>query len=126
MKMVKILVADDSGFARSMLKKFLHESGFPDTLFAKSGREAVEMFKKHKPDVILMDVSMEEERDGIDALKAVKALSTEVKIIMITALAEELIKDVAVSENADGYLTKPFRKEQVIRALGFVLGYIPG
>ncbi len=123
--MVLILVADDSAFAREMLEKYLHESGFKETLFASSGKEAVEMARKHKPDIILMDVSMEGEHDGIDALTSVKKLSPKVKVIMVTALAEELIKDQAVAENADGYLVKPFKKEQVARAIGFVLGFLP-
>ena len=109
-----------------MLTKYLHEAGFQDTLTAENGKEAVEICKKHKPDVILMDVSMEREDDGIEALKEVKKISQEIKVIMVTALADELIKDEAVADNADGYLVKPFKKEQVVRALGFVLGYIPG
>lgn len=124
--MVKILIADDSSFARNMLKKYLQEGGFPDTIFSASGKETIKMFKKHKPDVILLDVAMGDGADGIEALTEVKRISPETKIIMITGLAEELLKDKAVSENADGYLLKPFKKEQVIRAIGFVMGYIPG
>ena len=124
--MIKILIADDSGFARSLLKKYLHESGFKNTIFATTGREAVEMFKKHKPDLVLLDVAMEGERDGIDALHEIKTLSSETKVLMVTAMAEELIKEEAVAENADGYIVKPFKKEQVARVLGFVLGYITG
>ena len=124
--MVKILIADDSSFARNMLKKYLEEGGFPDTIFATSGKETVELFKKHKPDIILLDVAMGDGTDGIEALKKIKGVSPETKVIMVTGLAEEILKDEAVSENADGYLLKPFKKEQVIRALGFVLGYVPG
>ncbi len=124
--MVKILIADDSNFARNILKKYLNEGGFPDILFATNGKETIKMFKKHKPDVILLDVAMGGGADGIEALTKVKGLSPETKVIMITGLAEELLKDKAVSENADGYLLKPFKKEQVIRAIGFVMGYIPG
>ncbi len=124
--MVKILIADDSSFARNMLKKYLEEGGFPDTLFSATGKETVEAFKKHKPDVILLDVAMGDGTDGIEALKKIKNISPETKVIMVTGLAEEILKDKAVSENADGYLLKPFKKEQVIRALGFVLGYVPG
>lgn len=124
--MVKILVADDSSFARNMLKKYLNEGGFPDIIFSTTGKETVEMFKKHKPDVILLDVAMGDGADGIEALTEVKKISPETKVIMITGLAEELLKDKAVSENADGYILKPFKKEQVIRAIGFVMGYIPG
>lgn len=124
--MVKILIADDSSFTRNMLKKYLEEGGFPHTLFSATGKETVEVFKKHKPDVILLDVAMGDGTDGIEALKKIKNISPETKVIMVTGLAEEILKDKAVSENADGYLLKPFRKEQVIRALGFVLGYVPG
>lgn len=124
--MVKILIADDSSFARNMLKKYLEEGGFPDTLFSTTGKETIEAFRKHKPDVILLDVAMGDGTDGIEALKKIKGISPETKVIMVTGLAEEILKDEAVSENADGYLLKPFKKEQVIRALGFVLGYVPG
>lgn len=124
--MVKILIADDSSFARNMLKKYLEEGGFPDTLFSTTGKETVEAFRKHKPDVILLDVAMGDGTDGIEALKKIKGISPETKVIMVTGLAEEILKDEAVSENADGYLLKPFKKEQVIRAIGFVLGYVPG
>lgn len=123
--MVKILIADDSSFARNMLKKYLEEGGFPDTLFSTTGKETIEAFRKHKPDVILLDVAMGDGTDGIEALKKIKGISPETKVIMVTGLAEEILKDEAVSENADGYLLKPFRKEQVIRAIGFVLGYVP-
>ena len=114
--MARILIVDDSEFTRDMLRRFLLEAGYSDLILSASGKEAIKIVEKDHPDVVLLDISMEE-GDGIQALTAIKGVSPKTKIIMITAVADEVIKKKVISEIADGYIIKPFKKDNLLRII---------
>lgn len=112
---VDVLITDDSDFMRNLLREILEgEHNIVDE--AENGVEAVELFKEHDPDVVMMDIAMPIQ-DGIEATEEIKDISPETKVIMCTSVEqEEMMKD-AIKAGADGYITKPFQKPNVLEAI---------
>jgi len=122
--MVKVLIVDDSKYVRFTLRAMLENKNFEVVGEAKDKIEAIEKFKETKPDVILMDLRMPEEGDvaevamsGISATEEIKKLNPEVKIIALTAAAQEKYKELVMNAGADGYITKPYKKDEIIKAI---------
>ena len=74
--MVKILIVDDEEINRIMLREILSESGYRDFIEAGNGREAVEVPRQHRPDIVLLDVIMPG-MSGIEAAPQIKASSPD-------------------------------------------------
>lgn len=75
-------------------------------LWAKNGKEAIELYKTNTVDIIFMDIKMPE-MGGIEALKEIRKLSTDIPIIMQTAYAFDSDKDIAMEAGCTGFITKP-------------------
>lgn len=71
----RILITDDTIFTRAVLKNFLTSSGYHDILQAGKSREAVDLYRSQRPDLVLMEVTMPV-KDGLMALKGMFANST--------------------------------------------------
>ncbi len=114
----KILVVDDVELNSKLLEILLQGAGFAVET-AHNGKEAVEAFKKWKPDAVLMDRRMPE-MDGIEATKAIKSLKAgrNTPIIMVTASAMEESRQEALDAGADSFISKPFREADVFNELG--------
>jgi DNA-binding NarL/FixJ family response regulator len=102
---VRILIADDHALFRDGLRSLLVAEGHEIVGEAKNGREAVELARQLKPDLVLMDVQMPE-LDGIAATRAISAEMPELKIVMLTASEEEAKLFDAIKSGAQGYLLK--------------------
>ena len=83
-----VLIVDDAEFMRVMLKDILFEMGLNVVGEAGNGREAVRLFRKLKPDLVALDITMPE-MDGIEALQKIKAISPDALVVMITALGQK-------------------------------------
>ena len=114
--MLKVLVVDDAIFMRQALKQILERNGFTVVGEAGNGRIAVQKFKELSPDIVTMDITMPE-MDGIEALKVIKTINTESKIVMISALGQESHIKEAVMAGATGFIVKPFKEDAIIKAL---------
>lgn len=108
-KKVKILIADDSAFMRTVLKNILENIGHHDFEEAGNGNEAIEKVKSYQPDLVLLDVIMPD-KGGIEVLKEIGSVN---KILMISAVGQEKIIDEAKGLGARGYIIKPFDNHQV-------------
>lgn len=75
-------------------------------LWAKDGEDAVNQFKEHQPDLILMDIKMPH-MDGLEATRLIRSYSKKVPIVALTAFAFESDKDRAIEAGCDDFLTKP-------------------
>jgi len=101
-----ILVTDDDPFFRSMLRNLLEEQGY-SVIEAEHGEQAIEHFKQHRPDLILLDALMPV-MDGFTACRSISHIDeTDTPIIMITSLDDEDSVDKAFSAGAVEYVTKP-------------------
>lgn len=108
----RILVVDDELPIQRVLRRSLMANGY-EVLIADSGRQAVEMALRHQPDLILLDLYLPGELDGLDVCKQVRQVMQKVPIIVLSAIAEERQKVRALDLGADDYLTKPFSNEEL-------------
>lgn len=110
---MRVLAAEDNRTNQLVFSKMMQ--GFDiDLTFANNGREAVEAFRRERPDMIFMDISMPE-MDGREATRAIRALEAQshapaVPIVALTAHAMEGDAEEILAAGLDHYLTKPLRK----------------
>lgn len=108
----KVLIVDDELLMREVLKIMLSDF---DTVEASNGREAVEVFKKEKPDIVLMDIRMPI-MDGIKAIKEILRICPEAKIVALTAYTTSK-GDEIVEAGARAILKKPITKKRLYETL---------
>ena len=118
--MATILIADDAAFMRMRCGRMLTENGYT-VVEAENGRDAVEKYQAHRPDAVLMDITMPE-LDGLGALKEIKALDPAAKVAMVTAIGQQQVVLEAVQAGAKDFVVKPFQPERVLAAVQKMLG----
>jgi len=107
----RILVVDDEAPMQRILRRNLTMSGY-EVFIAENGKQAVEMVRLHQPDLILLDLCMPGELDGLDVCAKVRQ-SVQTPIIVLSAVTEEKQKVRALDLGADDYLTKPFGNDEL-------------
>ncbi|HOW04063.1 response regulator [Methanospirillum hungatei] len=118
--MVQVLVVDDTRFMRTILVNILTEEGFEIVGEAEDGQQAVELYLKTKPDLILMDIIMPK-MDGMMALKAILGVNPAAKVIMVTAIQSVEMAKLAFKCGALSYIIKPFQKQGILQEIDKVL-----
>lgn len=118
--MPRVLVVDDAMFMRYSLRTILTNNGFDVVGEAENGEVAIKKYLELSPDIVTMDITMPE-MDGIAAVKEIKRLDPNSKIIMISALGQQSYVVEAVKCGAKGFLIKPFKEEQVIKAISRIV-----
>jgi two-component system chemotaxis response regulator CheY len=118
--MAKILVVDDAEFLRVRISKMLVGGGH-EVIEADNGLKAVDTYKTARPDAVLMDITMPE-MDGLAALKEIKAIDPNARVVMLTALGQESVVLEAIKSGAKDFVVKPFQPERVLAALSKALG----
>ena len=109
-----VLVAEDVDSNFLLLKTLLGKRC--NLLWAKNGEDAVNQFKEHQPDLILMDIKMPH-MDGLEATRLIRSYSKEVPIVALTAFAFESDKDRAIEAGCDDFLTKPVSQNALEKVL---------
>ena len=99
-----VLVAEDVDSNFLLLKTLLGKRC--NLLWAKDGEDAVNQFKEHQPDLILMDIKMPN-INGLDATRAIREMSADVPVIAVSAYAYEKDKIAAIESGCNDFLTKP-------------------
>lgn len=118
--MIRILIVDDATFMRMMISKICNENGFTVVAEADNGLNAIEKYKEYKPDVVLMDITMPE-MNGIEAVKAIKQIDSNAKIIMCSAMGQQSMVIEAIQAGASDFVVKPFQPDRVVDALKRIL-----
>lgn len=119
--MARVMVVDDTAFMRLKLKQILQEFGHEIVGEAENGKIAVNKYKSVDPDIIFMDITMPE-MDGIEAVKKLKEIDPEVKIVMCSAMGQKKIVLEAIRSGAVNFVVKPFKKgkiEETIESINF-------
>ena len=116
----KILIVDDSGMSRSMLRNILERAGYSIVCEAANGEDAVSSFEEFSPDLVTLDITMPK-MDGLEALTHILELNADAKVIMITAAGQQdkLIK--ALKVGAKRFISKPFNEEEILKNVNDVL-----
>jgi len=120
--MINILLVDDHQMIRQGLRLLLSEQ--PDMTVvgeAKNGREALEMVVSKSPSVVVMDLNMPE-LNGIDATRQVVAARKGIKVICLSAHANQKMAADALSAGAEGYVLKESAFEELVTAIRTVMG----
>jgi CheY-like chemotaxis protein len=116
-----ILIVEDDPKSMTLTKDLLKISGY-ETIQAIDGKQGVELAKAAKPDLILMDIMMPK-MDGYAACHVIKAdpATKNIPIVMLTAVGYDLNRKLAKQYGANGYVTKPFDRQQLIDAISPLL-----
>lgn len=109
--MLKILVVDDEPQIRKQLKIGLGGYG-DEVLTAENGTQALILAAQHNPDMVILDISLGSEPDGVEVCRRLREFS-RVPVIMLSVHSEEKTKVIALNAGADDYLTKPFGMEEL-------------
>ena len=116
--MQTILIADDNKQITSILEEYAKKEGFV-TKIAPDGRDAIDLFQKLSPDIVLLDVMMPK-MDGFEVCREIRKTSN-VPVIMITARGEDFEKIMGLDIGADDYIVKPFSPGEVMARVRAIL-----
>lgn len=112
--MKKIMIVDDSSLIRRMLSALLEKNNYAVVAEAVNGQEAVDMYESVKPDLVTLDVTMPV-MDGVEALKKIKEIDKDAKVIMVTAAGQKDRIMEALKLGAAAFITKPFDEDDLIK-----------
>ena len=115
----RILIVDDSGFARRLLRRILEGGGFK-VEEAADGNQALEKYAASKPDVVFLDVIMEG-MEGLEVLNNLRKMDGEAKVVMATADTQKATRDEALKAGASAFVKKPFDPEEVLQVVPKVM-----
>jgi CheY-like chemotaxis protein len=117
-----LLIVDDEDGVRSLVRMTLESENY-EILEAKEGAEALTMIKKHKPDLVLLDVMLPDS-SGIDICRVLKSdpQTAGTTVVMLTAKAQSADLEEAEAAGADGYFTKPFSPVALMQRVERIFG----
>jgi len=110
-----VLVAEDEEINYLFLEEVLRRTG-AKVLWAKNGNEAIEKYREHKVDLILMDLKMPE-MNGYEAMNQIRDSKGKTKIIAQTAFAMSGEREEILESGFDGYISKPIRIAELLKLL---------
>ena len=115
--MKTVLIVDDSSIMRRIMKNILTKNGYEVVGEAADGKTGVKKYKDLRPDIVTMDVVMDE-MDGLEALSRIMGENPDASVVMVSSMGQEIMVRDAIVLGAKNYLLKPFDEQQVIAALG--------
>jgi len=114
--LMRVLLADDHALFRDGLHSVLEARGMEVVGEAKNGREAVDLNRRLRPDVVLMDLSMPE-LDGLAATRLILAEQPDARVVILTASEEDADLFEAIKSGAQGYLFKNVQSDELVQSL---------
>ena len=113
---MNILIVDDAAFMRTVLKGILVPNGYNVIGEAENGNVAIQKYKELSPDIVTMDITMPD-MDGLEALKEIKKINPNAKIIMCSAMGQQAMVIEALQNGAKDFIVKPFQPDRVLTAI---------
>ena len=118
----KIMLVDDALFMRMTIRKALEKEGYTNILEAADGETAIAMYHQENPDLVLLDITMPG-KSGIDVLEEILEYDPKAKIVMCSAIGQEMMIQKAIGCGAQEFIVKPFKPEELQKAVNYVLGH---
>jgi DNA-binding response OmpR family regulator len=116
-----ILIVEDKMIPAEYLSSILKENGYIVLEIADTGCKAIEIAKREKPDIILMDIMLKGQMSGIEASTHICHHNSDCKIIYLTAYSNKEIIESAYESRAYAYLLKPYREQEILSTIHFAL-----
>jgi two-component system chemotaxis response regulator CheY len=114
--MKRLLVADDSLLMRKLIRDVATGAGWEVAGEAADGSEAVALYERLRPDLVTMDIVMPG-MGGLEALRAIRALDPEARVVMVTALDQKQTLLESIREGAIDFVVKPFDPGRIVSLL---------
>lgn len=114
------LIVDDEQHLRTYLKLILKQIGFRTFHEASNGKEGMDVYQEHKPDLVLMDVNMPI-MEGMEALKAIMEFDEEAVVVMMTSVASRQAVETSVELGASHYIRKDTKKDEIAEVLNLLI-----
>lgn len=114
--MLRLMIVDDSNVIRKQIERLHGNSLFKVVATASNGQEALDQFDAARPDVVTMDITMPE-MDGLKATRLLLEKDPELRILIVSALADQQTAMEALEIGARGFLCKPFTESQLKNSL---------
>jgi response regulator NasT len=114
-----VVIAEDEAIVRLDLRELLADEGYEVVGETGRGDEAVDLVRRHRPDLVILDIKM----PGMDGLTAAHAINAERKtaVLILTAFSQRDLIEQARDAGALAYLVKPFQKEELLPAIEVAL-----
>ncbi|MBT9588576.1 response regulator [bacterium] len=116
----RFMIVDDSEFILKSLKVTISLLGGEVVGESKDGTEAIDIYKKVRPDVVTCDIVMPT-MSGVEVVKHLVNLDPEAKVIMVSSLGHKEMIEQAVSRGAKYFIVKPFKPAEAAMAIGAVI-----
>jgi twitching motility two-component system response regulator PilH len=114
---IKILIADDSKTERAHLRQVLLSGGY-EVITANSGKAVLEMMNDETPDLVLLDIIMED-GDGYQTCRTLKKnpITRDIPVVMVSSKSNEVDRKWAMKLGASDYITKPYNDDELLQRL---------
>jgi CheY-like chemotaxis protein/CheY-specific phosphatase CheX len=109
----RVVIADDSSVMRKTIERVLVAAGYEVVAHAADGRQAIEEFRRHRPDLLVLDISMPV-MGGLDALRVIRAEDPTARVLVCSAIADTGTVGRTLKGGAVGYVTKPFKPDELV------------
>lgn len=114
--MASVLIVDDAAFMRLAIKQMLEANGHTMAGEAGNGIDAIKVYAEVKPDVVILDITMPE-MNGIEALKRIKILDPNARIIICSAIGQQAMLAQAIEYGAEEFIVKPFEADRLMASI---------
>jgi two-component system chemotaxis response regulator CheY len=114
--MAKVLIVEDSGYMRNIVRHALTDAGHEVIGEAEDGHTALSLITKNQPDVVFLDIILPG-MIGLDMIKIIKKSHPEIKIIIVSVLEDQSIQQEAYQSGASAYICKPFSEENIKKTM---------
>lgn len=118
--MASVLIVDDAAFMQMTIQRMLEANGHSVAGLAANGIEAIEKYAELRPDVVILDITMPE-MNGIEALRRIKILNSDARIIICSAIGQQDKIAEAIELGAEEFIVKPFESEHLMGAIEKVM-----
>jgi len=119
---MNVFIVEDNSLTRFTIKTAIEKIKHKVIGEAESFKEAIDKLRTLEPDLLLLDIILPD-KSGLEVLKSFKKINTKSKIIIITALEEDMLDEELRKEGADYILRKPFSVDDLERAINKTFGF---
>jgi two-component system chemotaxis response regulator CheY len=111
----KVLIVDDSGYARRVHRGVI-ESGGHSVIEASTGMGAIESYSLERPDLVLLDLSMED-LGGVEVLRTLREMDPEAQVVVLSADVQSSTEHAVLTGGARRFLPKPVNRQALLSAV---------